>query len=66
MPTIAVLAGMLVNSNQINTMNGRLAAIESRMAQMESRLDSRSSSLEAKFDLLTGKAIEMGNRLTRL
>ena len=67
MPTIAVLVGMLVNSNQVNTINGRMgAAIESRIAQSEARLDTRMASLENKFDLLVGKVIELDNRLTRL
>jgi hypothetical protein len=58
-PTLAVLVGMFVNIGYFVTINGRLSG-------MEMRLDGRINSIEAKFDLLTGKVIEVDNRLTRI
>jgi hypothetical protein len=62
-PTLAVLIGLMVNVGYFVTINGRINSLETR-------LDARISSMEAKFDmkldLLTGKVIELDNRLVRL
>ena len=59
MPVLAVLAGMPVNSVAVNSINSRLGSIETRLTSLESKFDT-------KFDILTGKVIELDNRLTRL
>ena len=59
MPVLAVLAGMPVNSVAVNSINSRLGSIETGLTSLESKFDT-------KFDILTGKVIELDNRLTRL
>ena len=74
MPTLVVLIGILVNFSAFgsltNTMNSRFGSLESRMTSLETKLDSRilafENKIENKIDLLTGKVIELDNRLTRL
>jgi hypothetical protein len=62
-PTLAVLIGIMVNV-------GYFVAINGRINSLEMRLDARINTLEAKFDmkldLLTGKVIELDNRIVRL
>jgi uncharacterized coiled-coil protein SlyX len=40
--------------------------MNARFAAMDARIDHLTERLEAKFDVLTGKVIEIDNRLTRL
>ena len=54
-PTLAVLAGILTNAVQWNSVNARLNSI-----------DARFNVLDVKFDTLTGKVIEIDNRVTRI
>jgi hypothetical protein len=52
-PTIlAVLIGILVNN--------------SRLSDLRNDVDRRLASVETKIDLLTGKVIEIDNRMTRV
>jgi hypothetical protein len=51
-PTLAVLAGILVNVRQFGTLSAR-------MTHLEAKFDTR-------FDMLLSKVVEIGNRLTRL
>jgi hypothetical protein len=51
-------------------MNARFASLESntnaRFSSLESGMNARFTSLESRFDTLTGKVIEIDNRLTRV
>lgn len=58
-PTLAVLIGFLSNVVQLNAMSARIGGLESRM-------DARFNGLDVKFDTLTGKVIEVDNRVTRI
>jgi hypothetical protein len=58
-PTVVALVGILVNVEYFVAINGRINT-------METRLDNRIGSLESKFDILTGKVIEIDNRMIRL
>ena len=51
-PTLAVLAGILVNVTQFGTLSAR-------MTHLEAKFDTR-------FDMLLSKVVEIDNRLTRL
>jgi hypothetical protein len=58
-PTVTALIGILVNIGYFVSLNGRINT-------MESRLDGRLDRLDDKFEILTGKVIELDNRLSRL
>jgi hypothetical protein len=58
-PTLAVLFGILTNVIQWNAMNARFNSLESRFNNMDVKLD-------VKFDTLTGKVIDVDNRVTRI
>jgi hypothetical protein len=59
LPTLAVMLGILVNGLLVSQMGNQLGA---RMTSLENRM----MSLETRFETLTGKVIEIDNRLTRL
>lgn len=69
-PTLAILIGILTNSLQLSSMNTRISSLESRtdsrFNSMENRMDGRFNNLDAKFDTLTGKVIDVDNRVTRI
>ena len=73
-PTMAALIGILVNVGYFVAINGRIGSLETRLdgriGSLESKFDGRIGSLESKFDtkfdILTGKVVEMDNRLVRL
>ncbi len=54
-PTLAVLIGILTNVIQWNAMNARFNSLEARF-----------NGLDIKFDTLTGKVIDVDNRVTRI
>jgi hypothetical protein len=65
-----------VNS-RFNSVDGRFNSIETRLSNLEHGVDTRFSNLEArmdarfntmdvKFDTLTGKVVDVDNRLTRV
>jgi len=54
-PTVAVLIGILTNVIQWNAMNARFNSLEARF-----------NGLDIKFDTLTGKVIDVDNRVTRI
>jgi hypothetical protein len=69
-PAVIAIVGILVNV-------GYFVALYARVASLESRLDSRIDKVEQgihtmeqkfdmKFDLLTGKVIELDNRIIRI
>jgi hypothetical protein len=58
-PSFVALVGILVNVSYFVVLNARVS-------QLEIRLDTRISGVETKLELLTGKVIEVDNRLTRV
>ncbi len=58
-PTLAVLFGILTNVIQWNAMNARFNSLDTRFNNMDVKLD-------FKFDTLTGKVIDLDNRVTRI
>lgn len=48
------------------SIGARLTSMENRFTSLETSVNARFSSLEARFDTLTGKVIEIDNRLTRV
>ena len=54
-PTLAVLRGILTNVIQWNAVNARFNSLEARF-----------NGLDIKFDTLTGKVIDVDNRVTRI
>ncbi len=69
-PSLVALIGILINVTLFTTLNTRISSLESRLDSRISteiaRLESNIQSLLSKFDILTGKVIELDNRLTRL
>jgi hypothetical protein len=63
LPSLVVMSGILVNGLLIQQLGNQLSA---RITSLETSLNSRISSLETRFETLTGKVIEIDNRLTRL
>jgi len=55
LPVFAIMMNFLANTMQFNSMNARFTSLENRFA-----------SFEARFDVLVGKVIDIGNRLTRV
>jgi hypothetical protein len=49
-----------------STMNSRFASVDARFASLELNMNTRFTSLESRFDTLTGKVVEIDNRLTRV
>ncbi len=69
----AVMINILTGVLQHSATTARFTSIDSRFTNLESNmngrfnaLENRFLSLEARFDTLTGKVIEIGNRLTRV
>jgi len=58
-PALVALVGILVNVSYFVVISGRLGSLETR-------LDGRIDGLDHKIDLLTGKVVELDNRLTRV
>lgn len=80
-PTLAVLLGILTNSMQMSAMNTRISSLENRVdgrfnglearfdarfSGLETRVDARFNNLDVKFDTLTGKVVDIDNRVTRI
>ena len=57
------LVGILANTGLFVHLN---TSMNARFAAMDARIDHLTERLEAKFDVLTGKVIEIDNRRTRL
>ncbi|MCX6637594.1 MAG: hypothetical protein NT090_21280 [Acidobacteria bacterium] len=58
-----VMVGFLCNNARINDLRALLTA---RMNDLRNGVDRRLASVEAKIDLLTGKIVELANRMTRV
>jgi hypothetical protein len=65
-PVFAIIMNMLVGMFQINSLNARFTSLEGNINARFTSIENRFTSLEARFDTLTGKVIEIDNRLTRV
>ena len=72
-PTLAVLLGILTNAIQWNAINARfnsvetrIGSVDTRISSLETRIDGRFNNLDVRFDTLTGKVIDVLNRVTRI
>jgi hypothetical protein len=72
-PTLAVLLGILTNVIQWNAINARfnsvetrIGSVDTRISSLETRIDGRFNNLDVRFDTLTGKVIDVLNRVTRI
>ncbi len=61
-PTLAVLVGILVNLVQISGVRGEMGSIRGEMGSIRGEI----ASLRAGQDMLTGKIIELVDRISRL
>ena len=61
-PTIAVLIGILTNVIHHSAVNSRFNSVDARF----SNIDARFNNLDVRFDTLTGKVIDVYNRVTRI
>ncbi len=70
LPTMVALAGIPVNVGYFVHIENRISSLESRLDRridsIESRLDARIDRLDTKIDLLTGKVVDIDNRLSHL
>ena len=65
-PTFAVLIGILTNVVHHSSTNARFNTVETGISNLETRVDARFNNLDVKFDTLTGKVIDVDNRVTRI
>jgi len=68
-PTLAILVGMLMNVVHHSAVNARFNSVDARFNGVDARFDSidaRFNHLDVKFDTLTGKVIDVYNRVTRI
>ena len=74
MPTLAVLVGILVNQYAVNSLRTDMhASIDAMRSEMHSSIEALRSDTQASFAsiredirILTGKVIELSDRVTRL
>jgi hypothetical protein len=81
LPVFAFLLNITLGVIQTNSIQARITSVESalnsrltslesntnaRFSSLESNMNARFTSVEARFDTLTGKVVEMDNRLTRV
>jgi len=62
-PAVIAILGILVNVGYFVALNARVASLENRL---DSRINTMEQKFDMKFDLLTGKVIELDNRIIRL
>ena len=62
-PAVIAVLGILVNVGYFVALNARVASLENRL---DSRINAMEQKFDMKFDLLTGKVIELDNRIIRL
>jgi hypothetical protein len=68
-PTIAVLIGILTNVIHHSAVNSRFNSVDARFGSLDARfsnIDARFNNLDVRFDTLTGKVIDVYNRVTRI
>jgi hypothetical protein len=57
--------GILTNVQHRST-NARFNSVETRLSNLEILMDARFNHMEVKFEVLTGKVIDVDNRVTRI
>lgn len=62
-PTIAVLIGILLNRSDANGIRSELAAVR---GDLSGRIDGVRNDLSGRIDMLTGKVIELMDRVSHL
>jgi heme exporter protein D len=62
LPVFAVLMNIISGVVQHSAVMARFAGMDNRFSHM----DNRFTNMDARFDTLTGKVVEIDNRLTRL
>lgn len=65
-PVLAIIMNAIGSSIQINPINVRLKSMDANINARFTSIENRFTSLEARFDTLTGKVIDIYNRLTRV
>ena len=65
-PTFAILVGILTNVVHHSSTNARFNGIETRISNLQTRVDARFNNLDVKLGTLTGKIIDVDNRVTRI
>ena len=63
LPMLIAVIGILVNVGYFVVINARITGLELRL---DARITALGAKFDTKFDILVGKVIEVGNRLTRL
>ncbi len=66
LPVFAVLMNIVAGILQHNSILARFTSLETTVNARFSSIESRFTGLEARFETLTGKVIEIDNRLTRV
>jgi hypothetical protein len=81
LPVFAFLLNIALGVIQTNSLQARITSVETgvsarltsletntnaRFSSLESNMNARFASLESRFDTLTGKVVEIDNRLTRV
>ena len=61
MPTLAILAGILINGMQFAALRGEMQSIRGEMQSLSARL----TSVETRLDMLLAKVMDIDTRLTR-
>jgi hypothetical protein len=62
-PSLIAILGILVNVSYFVTINSRIASLENRL---DTRINAMEQKIDTKVDLLTGKVMELDNRMIRL
>ena len=65
-PTFGILIGILTNVVRHNVSEARFNLIETRLNNLDFKFEGRFNNLDVKFDTLTGKVIDLDNRVTRV
>jgi hypothetical protein len=69
-PAMIAIVGILVNVGYFVALNARVASLESRLDsridRVEQGIHTMEQKFDMKFDLLTGKVIELDNRIIRI
>jgi hypothetical protein len=69
-PAVIAIVGILVNVGYFVALNARVTSLESRLDsridKVEQGIHTMEQKFDMKFDLLTGKVIELDNRIIRI
>ena len=65
MPLFAIVLNMIAGIMQHNALGARFTSVEARFTSLETNMNAPIRKRGARFETLTGKVIEIHNRLTR-